>query len=46
MEPLPLINKVYSLITQKERQRAIHLLPDSSSSSNSDVPVVFAARGN
>ena len=46
MEPLPPINKVYSLITQEERQHAIHLLPDSSSSSNSDVPVVFAARGN
>ena len=45
MEPLPPINKVYSLIIQEERQHSIHLLPASSNSSNYDALVVFAARG-
>ena len=39
MEPLPPINKVYSLVTQEERQRAI-----SHSGSSTDPQVVFAAK--
>ena len=41
MEPLPLINKVYSLVTQEERQKAV-----SHSGSSIDSQVIFAAKNS